>query len=473
MMLLLCIDLKRFALKNERTSLSLIKKYFSYPFVHLSALLAKAGGALLCVFSLVTYAEVPDEMKMLIEQQRAKDAYELGMKHPELLGDPLFDYFFGVAAVDSGRVSLGVLALERVLLSNPNDDLARLELGRAYFALGEFQRAREEFNEVLSHRPPAGVVSTLNVYLDAIRRKESQFVVNYGFYGEIGAGYNSNVNAAATVDTITLPSIGAVVLPADSKPKPSPFGFGSIGGNVVVPLDTNLHGFFEVSGTGQKYSQVDGYNMAGAVANTGLKYSEGANQLKFSLSGSVAQLDHVPVPNTAGGALTYTRQLTDTQSVLVGGSMFKLAYSNGYNAYNSNLNFASLGYRKAFPTATWQPVLDVMFNLGQQVNLSDRPDLGRNLAGLNMQLSFLPTEQLAVSVGAGYVQSKYGAQDVIFESNRNDSLYSANATFQYKLTKELSTRAEFTYYSNQSNLNLYGYNQWTGALKLRYAYSTN
>ncbi len=410
---------------------------------------------------------------MLIEKQRAKEAYDLGMKHPELLGDPLFDYFFGVAAVDSGRVSLGVLALERVLLANPNDDLARLELGRAYFALGEFQRAREEFNEVLSHRPPSGVVTTLNVYLEAIRRKESQFVVNYGFFAEIGGGYNSNVNAAATVDSVSLPYIGPVVLGADSKPKPSPFGFGAVGANVVVPLDTNLHGFFDVTASGQKYSQVDGYNLAGAVATTGLKYTEGQNDIKFSLSGSVAQLDNVPVPNTAGGALTYTRQLTDTQSVLIGASTFKLAYSNGYSAYNSNLNFASLGYRKAFPTATWQPVLDVMFNLGQQVNQSDRPDLGRNLAGLNLQLSMMPSERIGISVGAGYIQSKYGSQDLLFESERSDSLYSANATFQYKLTKELSTRAEFTYYSNQSNLGLYGYNQWTGALKLRYAYSTN
>ena len=99
-------------------------------------------------------ADVPDEMKVLIEQKRAPEAYALGMKHPEMMGEPMFDYFFGVAAVDSGRVSLGVLSLERALLANPKNDLVRLELARAYFALGEYQRSREEFEEVKKTFPP-------------------------------------------------------------------------------------------------------------------------------------------------------------------------------------------------------------------------------------------------------------------------------------------------------------------------------
>ncbi|HVS27381.1 MAG TPA: hypothetical protein VHE58_08825 [Burkholderiales bacterium] len=40
---------------------------------------------------------VVDDVKMLLEQGKSKKAYELGRQHPERLGDPLFDFFYGVA----------------------------------------------------------------------------------------------------------------------------------------------------------------------------------------------------------------------------------------------------------------------------------------------------------------------------------------------------------------------------------------
>jgi hypothetical protein len=155
----------------------------------------------------------------------------------------------------------------------------------------------------------------------------------------------------------------------------------------------------------------------------------------------------------------------------VGGSV--LQYPNEFNAYNSNLKIATVGYRKLFPNTTWKPVVDFSVNAGKQTNTSDRPDLGRNIAGGNIQVSMLPSEKVGITVGAGYAQSNYGASDLLYQANRKDNLYSGNAVLQYKLTKDLSARMEVTYYNNLSNLNLYGYEQWTGAIKLRYDWNSN
>ena len=411
-------------------------------------------------------------MKALIERQHAREAYELGLEHPELMGDPLFDYVFGVAAVDSGRVSLGVLALERVLLTNPADDLARLELARAYFALGEFQRAREEFDEVKRHRPPAGVVKTVDQFLEGIKRKEGEYKVLWSGYGEFGLGYNSNVNAATAVDSIILPYIGPVQLAASSRPLPSPFGVGGVGGSVSVPIDYDTHAFLNVNASTQKYSQADGYNLGGAVVTGGLRYNDGPNEYKLLAFGSLAQLSIIPVPNTAGGGLEYSRRLNETESLLAGVSAIRLGYPSDFVAYNSNLGTAMLGYRQVFPLVKWQPVLDLTATFAKQANISDRPDLGRTLVGGNVQVSFMPNAQTGISLGAGYAQSNYGSEDLLYQTNRSDGLISANAVFQYSLTKELTARAEFTYFNNLSNLGLYSYNQWTGALKLRYSYAS-
>ena len=432
---------------------------------------------LICIvcglYGVTSWSDVPDEIKVLIEQKKPKDAYELGLRHPEMMGDPLFDYFFGVAAVEAGRASYGVLALERVLLSNPNDDLARLELARAYFTLGDYQRAREEFEIVKRSRPPAGVVSTINIYLDAIDRKEGDLKVQYGVYGELGIGYNNNVNTAAAINNIILPYIGPVQINTTSQPQSSMFSYTLIGANVSVPVGVSTHIFANVNNSTQRYSQVNGYDLNVTNATTGVKTVDGDNEYKVVGFGSLAKLDQVPVPNTLGAGVEYVRHLTATQSVLVGGGTSSLAYGNQYSAYDSNLSVATLGYRKTFPTTKWSPVVDVMANVANQNNTSNRPDLGRKITGGNVQLSMLPTDKLGISVGAGYAHSNYGGTDPLFLTNRSDNLLSGNAVVQYKLTKDLSARAEFTYFNNHSNINLYGYDQWTGALKLRYEWNSN
>ncbi len=425
------------------------------------------------VISATSNADVADEMKVLIEQKKAGEAYVLGSKHPELMGDPLFDYFYGVAAVEVGHPTEGVLSLERVLLNDPNNDLVRLELARAYYAQGDYQRAKDEFLAVKKSQPPAGVISTINIYLDDIKAKENQYKVTYGVFVELGMGYNNNVNAATAVNNIILPYIGPVTLGASSLPLKSAFGYDSIGAKVAVPITADVSIFANVNTGAQRYSQVNGYNLNVTNATTGVKISDGPNTYKLAGFGSIAQIDQVPVPNTYGAGGEYVRQLTATDSVMVAAGSTVLQYPSQYNAYNSNLNVGTVGYRKAFPDVKWKPVIDVSANMAHQGDTSNRPDLGRRIAGGTLQLSFLPTEKFGVTLGTGYAQSKYDANDLLYQTNRTDNLYSGNAVLQYKLTKELTARMEITYYNNLSNLNLYGYEQWSGAIKLRYDWNSN
>lgn len=69
-----------------------------------AVLLSLAGTAL---------AAPADDVKALIEKGNSAAAYVLGKQNPQELGNPVFDFYFGVAAVDSGHAGEGVLALER------------------------------------------------------------------------------------------------------------------------------------------------------------------------------------------------------------------------------------------------------------------------------------------------------------------------------------------------------------------------
>src|SRR5687767_1667525 len=64
-------------------------------------------------------------------------------------GQPDFDFALAVAALESGRPNLATFALERVVVVQPGNVAARLELGRAFFALHDYERAEREFQFVL------------------------------------------------------------------------------------------------------------------------------------------------------------------------------------------------------------------------------------------------------------------------------------------------------------------------------------
>lgn len=425
-------------------------------------------GLALTLLANPAFADVADEIQVLIEQGRAKEAYELGLKHQDQLGEPRFDYAFGVAAVDSGRVSLGVLSLERVLLANPSDDLVRLELARAYYNLGEYQRAKDEFMEVKSHNPPAGVVNTINIYLDLIKTADRKNNPNGSLFAEFGVGYNSNVNTATAVGNILLPIFGPVELATGAKPQPSPFSYLSAGGTINLPVSPGVTSFTSISTTSQKYSQVDGYDLGVSNAITGLKLEDDDNIVKVAGFGTIAKVDQVPVPNTLGGGLQYERLLSKASAAIAAISSSQLNYSSGFSVYNANLNTASLGYRHGFPASSWAPVFILNGNFANQDNTQNRPDLTRRIAGVNLTIFALPSDKWGLNFNAGYARSNYQGQDLLYLANRTDGLLSVNGTVEYKLTKNWSTRVELTYYDNRSNLSLYSFQQATGALKLRY-----
>jgi hypothetical protein len=243
----------------------------------------------------------------------------------------------------------------------------------------------------------------------------------------------------------------------------------SAGGNIEVPLSTGVSSFTSVGTSTQKYAAIDGYDLNITNGLTGIKLTDNVNTLRFAGFASVARQDQVPVPSSYGGGAQYERALSAAQIASVSVSSAKLDYGSQYGSiYNATLNTAGLGYRRTFSDAAWSPVLMAGANYSHQNNTENRPDLGRKITGATLGVYALPSNNWGVSLIGGYSRSNYDAQDIIFLQTRKDNLWSLNGTFEYKMSKTLSTRLELTYYNNVSNLGLYSFTQATAALKLRY-----
>src|SRR2546426_7095850 len=197
---------------------------------------AAAVAAILLVACSKSFAAPADELRALLEQGRSADAYALGRSHSEELGKPDFDFYYGIAALDSGHAGEGVLALERYVVRFPDNDRARLELARGYFVLGELVRAREEFEIVLRKDPPPAVQATIERFMDSIRAQETRYATTAIGYVEIGGGYDSNVNSGIGNPVISVPTLGTVQLAQAGVKSGSSFLHLGAGGSMSHPV---------------------------------------------------------------------------------------------------------------------------------------------------------------------------------------------------------------------------------------------
>ncbi|MFA7267877.1 MAG: tetratricopeptide repeat protein [Sterolibacterium sp.] len=135
----------------------------------------------------------------LIRSGKLADAYQLlEPREADYSGEIAFDYMLGIVALDSGKPDRATIAFERVLVSNPNFSGARLDLARAYFAMGSDDLAKNEFEIVLTQSPPESVKEVVKKYLDAIAKRKLDKIQHISGYIETSIAKDSNVTAVTS-----------------------------------------------------------------------------------------------------------------------------------------------------------------------------------------------------------------------------------------------------------------------------------
>ncbi len=139
----------------------------------------------------------------LIRSGKPVDAYGLlEPKEADYSGEISFDYLLGVAALDSGKPDRATIAFERVLALNPNFAGARVDLARAYFAMGSDDLAKGEFAIVLAQNPPEPTAAVIRKHLEVIADRQKAKIQQVSKYLEASFGHDSNITAA-TADNIS------------------------------------------------------------------------------------------------------------------------------------------------------------------------------------------------------------------------------------------------------------------------------
>ncbi len=433
--------------------------------------------ALACIFgaafSGAALAAPADEVKALLDQGKAAEAYAVGKKYPDQLGNPDFDFFYGVAAVDAGHAGEGVLALERYISNFPDNREARLELARGYFVLGDDARAREEFSNVLKTNPPPAVQANIQRFMDAIRSRESRYLTTAGFYAEAGLGYDTNVNGGVGTSTVTLPIFGiptSVTLPPSGVKSADSFAFLGAGGNVTYPVAPGVALFGVVQGDTKRNRNDVAFSQDNANLAGGLSYLKDKNLWRATASYSELDMSFNDLRRTVAGATGEVNHQVDELRTVSGSlQMAQIHYTDPNDVRNANLRAASVGFRRAF-IGNFQPLLSLTANFGEENNVRERPDLGRRFYGGRAAVAVTPAPRWSLSVGATYIKSKFGAVDPIFGVVHKDNYYGLDGALIYSLNRNWSLRGEYLYSKNNANIALYEYERNLVVFKIRYEY---
>lgn len=432
----------------------------------------------------VAFAAPGDDVKALLEQGKAAEAYAVGKKYPEQLGDPGFDFYFGIAAIDTGHAGEGVLALERYLLNFPDNVSARLQLARGYYLLGDDARARDEFEALQKLKPPADVAASIQRFLDSIRLRESRYSTSAGGYIELGIGSDSNVNAGPASSTVTLPFFGPFALSPSSQKTSDSFASLGAGGYVNYPIQPGI-ALFAIGQGEQRFNSSQSnkqFDLGNLNLTGGVSVLRDKNLYRFGINYGAIRLGTSTYRTSTGGLVEWQYQLDAAQSFSLAGQAAQFNYSTSVisdgttitttdnSARNADFYGISAGYRRVF-AHRWEPVLSLGVNAGNQHSRTGRPDLVPRTLGANVGLTFTPVARWGVLLGYTYLQSDYQGPDFFTApDSRHDKYQAYNAALTYLYSRNISFRAEALWSRNSSNADAYAFPRDVYSIKVRYEF---
>ena len=249
---------------------------------------------------------IMNEAESLLKAGNAKAAYALLQKQEtELIGDLRFDYLIGVAALDAGLPDMASLALTRVIAANPNHAGARVDLGRAYIALGQKELAMGELKDALKFNPP----EPMRKRIEALLKDTGPSGKLTGYVSAV-AGFDSNINYSTAQRDIYVPFFATSITLSDNNvARQAAFGALSGGARYSYSFNSRANVFAGVDVSQRKLSGASVFdaNAYGAYVGSGLTF--GGHDLKAALQFAHTELGGAADRDIVGLAMEWNYNL--------------------------------------------------------------------------------------------------------------------------------------------------------------------
>ena len=409
-------------------------------------------------------ADSVSDLRALVDANDAA-AWEMAQRlEPEHAGDPEFDFWYGLAAKAAGQFNQALFAFERVVLAQPGNARAKLELADAYARQGNQPQARRLFEEVLATTPPEPVQQRIRTYLQGLQAAEQGTRARWSGSLTFAGGFDSNISSTTDVATHDYLLVPITLAPQSLE---TDAGFAELRGSLdyVKPVGQRQLRFLNLAaqrrdnedlGSGGNFD----FSTLSLTGGTLLRRGTATLRIPVTLQGLWAEsASPTPAPvnddrYVATVGLEYNRPLSARTGVTwfaQAGNMhypsasernaWMLLVGGGYawTAQDSPLRVMTTLHLGTEPTEESGPVAEV--------NARDYAALRANL-----RWTLSPTQALYGGLGVQYAAYK---EPIALSTwgEREDLLLDASLGWQWQAGKAWTVNADLAYADNDSQDN--------------------
>lgn len=411
---------------------------------------------------------VTDNARALLDKGDAKEAYALlEPLEPQRAGDPEFDFLLGLAALEVGKNTNAVFALERVLAVDPNHVRARAEIARAYAALGETKTAKQEFETVKRQGVPPEVAVTIDRLLSAIDRVEDEGRTVIRGYVEGTIGYDTNANSATDSRNIAVPLFGGAIFtlsPAGVRRSDSFTAVGA-GASLRMPLNKEWALTASVAGNKRMNSDLDIFDTGSTDAHIGVVRTYGKDVFSVALQHNQFWVDN----DRYRQALGFTAQWQHNYDARNQSSLY-IQYSDldyqSQEARNANRFVIGANFAHALPG--FKTVFYGGAYLADEAAKKDAfQHLGHTAVGLRGGVQHEFHRDAKLFANLAYENRHYGNTDPFFLKTRQDGQWNLGVGVAWTPAKNWLVTPQFQYTRNNSNIALNDYKREVVSVTVR------
>ncbi|GAB6097046.1 hypothetical protein JCM14469_33000 [Desulfatiferula olefinivorans] len=387
----------------------------------------------------------------------------------QLAGHTDFDYLFGIAALESGRPVKASLAFERVLAVRPGFVGARMDLGRAYAAIGNYLKARQEFTIVLRQPNPPPLVKTVAArYMAMIEERLSKKKTELSGWVELSGGYDSNVNYATDDAVIEIPALQwtAVTLSDDNIEKDDSFLTYSLNLGLVHHASPALRPYVDIYGSRRLLADEKKFETDDLQLRTGIDIGESANTFQIGTTMGLSTLDRSVNSKQVGVNAAWRHRLDASDTITVFGRFDALRYPD-VRVNNIDQWVGGIAWLHAVPLMRGS-LLSASAYGGYAAATDHRADGDNDIFGIRLGYQASPFADMSIMAGVGGQFSDFKKENAVFQETRNDRQMDVRLAVNWAPIRILSIGCMLSHVHNHSTLPIHEYRRNDVSAMIRY-----
>ena len=407
------------------------------------------------------------QLRQLLDDGQPQEAYALAETLADAYaGDPDFDFFYGLAALDAGYPAEATFAFERIIMFDHGTPRVRLELARAYFVLGNYDSAAEEFKRVLLLDPPRHVRDKVERFLQAIQEQKNTLSLSHSGSVSVLSGYDSNINSATSDSQIFSDLLNSIVtLSDDSREQADAFVGVGAQYNMSFPLSQKKAVFGGVSFSNHTNGSTSDFDTNSLTLSGGYLFGMGVARVRIPLTLQTYYLGGEQIRNSFSMGLDWSESI-NRKSQRIHFGLLSMAQNPEDGNKDSVTFIAGTGATRSI--SRWPINMMGSLFIGNE-HYSETEYLGKYLLGTRLSVSYQKVRH-HFTFNVVLQQALHEEEDPSFINTREDTFMNMAFLWSWILDDALVMTTKIEYTDNHSNLQLYDYDRIQTQIGIEYRF---